>query len=174
MEKIASFEKVSRKVFFQEVIKLYGDNLKPDEERLEKIYDSIILPIRATRGSAGYDIFTPIEISLKPGEEVLIPTGIRVKMSEDYCLFIVPRSGLGSRFRFQLNNTVGIIDSDYYYSDNEGQILVPMINDSRREKILFLEAKTAFVQGIFLKYGITTDDETTLYRNGGFGSTSVN
>ncbi len=57
---------------------------------------------------------------MKPGETVKVPTGIRVEMEENWVLKCYPRSGLGFKYRLQLNNTVGIIDSDYFYSDNEG------------------------------------------------------
>ncbi len=50
----------------------------------------------------------------------MLPTGIRVRMQNGWVLQCFPRSGLGFKFRLQLNNTVGIIDSDYYGSDNEG------------------------------------------------------
>ncbi len=59
---------------------------------------------------------------LKPGETIKIPTGIRVKINDGWVLKLYPRSGLGFKFRVQMNNTVGIIDSDYYNSDNEGHI----------------------------------------------------
>ena len=57
-----------------------------------------------------------------------------------------------------MNNTVGIIDSDYYYSDNEGHIFVKITNDSNENKAVYISAGTAFVQGIFVEYGITIDD----------------
>ena len=79
-----------------------------------------------------------------------------------------PRSGLGFKYRLQLNNTVGIIDSDYYYSDNEGHIFSKITNDSNEEKT----AGEGFMQGIFVEYGITLDDDATEVRNGGFGSTT--
>ena len=82
------------------------------------------------------------------------------------------RSGLGFKFRLQLNNTVGIIDSDYYGSDNEGHIQVKLTNDSREGKTVEVEAGTGFSQGIFVEYGITVDDEADEVRNGGFGSTT--
>ncbi len=66
------------------------------------------------RGSAGYDFFSPVDFTLKPGETIKIPTGIRVFIEEDWVLNIFPRSGLGFKFRLQMNNTVGIIDSDYF------------------------------------------------------------
>lgn len=86
-------------------------------------------------------------------------------------LQLYPRSGLGFKYRLQLDNTVGIIDSDYYYSDNEGHIFAKITNDTRNNKEIYIPKGTAFMQGIFLKYGITIDDVTTDKRNGGFGST---
>ena len=138
----------------------------------EEVYDNLILPKRATKGSAGYDFFAPFDITLKPGETVKIPTGIRVYMEENYVLKLYPRSGLGFKYRLQLNNTVGIIDSDYYYSDNEGHIFAKITNDSNEGKVLTINKGTGFMQGIFVEYGITFDDDTTSIRNGGFGSTN--
>ena len=87
-------------------------------------------------------------------------------------LKIYPRSGLGFKFRLQLNNTVGIIDSDYFGSDNEGHIFIKITNDSNENKTLSLKAGEGFAQGIFLPFGITTDDDADGVRNGGFGSTT--
>lgn len=83
-----------------------------------------------------------------------------------------PRSGLGFKFRLQLNNTVGIIDSDYYNSDNEGHIFAKITNDTNEEKVIGLKSGEGFMQGIFVEYGITEDDDATGIRNGGFGSTT--
>ena len=127
---------------------------------------------RATRGSAGYDFFSPVDFTLKPGETIKIPTGIRVFIEEDWVLNIFPRSGLGFKFRLQMNNTVGIIDSDYFYSDNEGHIFVKLTNDSNEGKTVSVEQGTGMVQGIFMQYGVTIDDDVTEVRNGGFGSTT--
>lgn len=87
-------------------------------------------------------------------------------------LQLFPRSGLGFKYRMQLNNTVGIIDSDYFYSDNEGHIFAKITNDSNEGKALEVAAGSGFMQGIFLQYGITEDDEADGVRNGGFGSTT--
>ena len=72
----------------------------------------------------------------------------------------------------QLNNTVGIIDSDYYYSDNEGHIFIKITNDSKDGKTVTVKKGEGFAQGIFLEYGITEDDDVSEIRNGGFGSTT--
>lgn len=130
------------------------------------------LPRRATVGSAGYDFFSPIPLHLAPGETIKVPTGVRCRMENGWVLQIFPRSGLGFSYRLQLNNTVGIIDSDYYDSDNEGHIFIKITNDSNEGKVLDLPAGSAFAQGLFIPFGITDDDEVTAIRNGGLGSTS--
>ena len=60
-------------------------------------------------------------------------------MEPEWVLKCYPRSGLGFKYRLQLNNTVGIIDSDYYYSDNEGHIFAKITNDSNEDKTLSLK-----------------------------------
>lgn len=173
MNRIAKFEKVSKERFVTDWIDTFGDDTASETIRTaEEIYDNIKLPVRATTGSAGYDFFSPLSFTLRPGKTIKIPTGIRASMREDYVLACFPRSGLGFKFRLQLNNTVGIIDSDYYYSDNEGHIFFKITNDSNENKILVINAGDGIVQGIFFPYGITEDDNATGVRNGGFGSTN--
>jgi dUTP pyrophosphatase len=169
MRKIAKFYKVSEENFIEAYVDGFENQSK---EEAKKAYENLALPKRATKGSAGYDFYLPISISLKPGETIKIPTGIRAQMEEDWVLCLVPRSGLGFKYRLQLNNTVGVIDSDYFYSDNEGHIFAKITNDSNEGKELTLEAGQAFMQGIFLPYGLVEDDDVEEIRNGGFGSTS--
>ena len=169
MKKIAQFHKVS----FGQFLESWQDTFEDTpEEEVRQIFDSIELPKRATRGSAGYDFYSPLDFELKPGETIKIPTGIRVYMEESWVLNLFPRSGLGFKFRLQINNTVGIIDSDYFYSDNEGHIFVKLTNDSNEGKIVSVKAGTGIVQGIFMEYGVTIDDDAKEVRNGGFGSTT--
>ena len=168
-KRIAQFEKVSFGQFLEGYQDAFG---AAPETEIQEIYDRICLPRRATAGSAGYDFYTPVSITLAPEETVKIPTGIRVKMDLDWVLKCYPRSGLGFKYRLQLNNTVGIIDSDYYGSDNEGHIFAKITNDSKEGKTVELAAGTGFMQGIFVEYGITTDDDAEGIRNGGFGSTT--
>jgi dUTP pyrophosphatase len=141
-------------------------------ETIREIYEGIMLPKRATTGSAGYDFYSPLSFSLRPGEEIKIPTGIRVRIEEGWVLKCYPRSGLGFKYRLQMNNTVGIIDSDYYYSDNEGHIFCKLTNDSKEGKSVTIEKGMGFMQGIFVEYGITMDDDVETARNGGLGSTT--
>ena len=170
MLRIAEFEKVSRERFVEDYNRLYSYNEYYKDPA--RIYDSIRLPERATSGSAGYDFFLPEKepISLGTNESCIIPTGIRVKIEEGWMLAIFPRSGLGFKYEMQLANTVGIIDSDYYYADNEGHIMIKVVNRSQTER-LAVHDKTAFAQGIFIPYGITLSDKVNGVRTGGFGST---
>lgn len=169
MRRIAKFEKVS----FQQFMEDWKDTFQEkSEETIAGIYESIRLPRRATAGSAGYDFFVPTDIVLAPGETIKIPTGIRAQMEQEWVLKVYPRSGLGFKYRLQMNNTVGIIDSDYYYSDNEGHIFMKIMNDGREGKTVEIKAGEGFAQGIFLEYGITVDDDASEKRNGGFGSTT--
>lgn len=155
MKKIALFEKVSLSQFLSaESGADYGD---------------ILLPKRATSGSAGYDFFAPLDLTIEPNQTVKVATGIRVKIDEGWVLKIYPRSSLGFKYRLTLNNTVGIIDSDYYYADNEGHIFIKMTNLSNQT--ISIEKGKAFAQGVFVEYGITYDDDATSLRTGGFGST---
>lgn len=168
MQKIAKFHKVSIEQFTADWLDTFGG----EPEKAAEVYQTIILPKRATAGSAGYDFFSPLKVILEPGQTVKIPTGIRVEMEANWVLKCYPRSGLGFKYRLQLNNTVGIIDSDYFYSNNEGHIFSKITNDSNEGKAVEITAGTGFMQGIFVEYGITVDDDATEIRNGGFGSTT--
>ncbi len=167
MKGIAKFEKVSIRQFREAM-----SGLGIDDKKIDEIYSEIKLPRRATSGSAGYDFFSTLDFELAPGETVTVPTGIRARIDEGWVLCLYPRSGLGFKFRLQLNNTVGIIDSDYYNSDNEGHIFIKITNDTNTDKTVKINRGDGFVQGIFTHYGITVDDDADGVRNGGFGSTS--
>ena len=163
MQKIAQFMKVSRA------------RMKADWTFDSPCpWDDIVLPRRATVGSAGYDIFSPLDFSLAPGEIIDIPTGLRVKIEPGWVLTLYPRSGQGFKYRVQLYNSVGVIDSDYFGAANEGHIRIKIVNANGEGKVLNVKKGEAFAQGIFLPYGITVDDDASALRTGGFGSTTRN
>ena len=157
MEKIAKFYKVSKTEYLK--------------SGTEETYNGIILPNRATKGSAGYDFFAPETFSLLPKETVKIATGVRAEIKDGWVLMIFPRSGLGFKYRLTLDNTVGVIDSDYFNADNEGHIFIKMTNCG--DKPLTVEKGKAFAQGVFLPFGITVDDVSDKERTGGMGSTDA-
>lgn len=180
--RVAKFEKVSFDQYFKDYVNtfvdvknnfLYADEWLEDTEKyIKNIYDEIELPKRATVGSAGYDFFAPYNIEIKPYSYVTIPTGIRCRIDDEIFLALFPRSGQGFKTGVRLSNSTGIIDNDYYFSDNEGHIFVKLVNDSVLSKTLEIKQGEAFCQGIFIPFGVTYDDNATDIRNGGFGSTS--
>ena len=117
-------------------------------------YEDIILPKRSTKNSAGYDFYSLYDITIKPNERVVIPTGIKVCMNENEFLGIYIRSSLGFKYNIRMCNQVGIIDADYINNkDNEGHIFVCLQNESDKEVVI--KKGDRFAQGIFMSYLIT-------------------
>lgn len=167
MKRVANFEKVSFEQFKKDC---EANNLTFDsEEKFREIYEAIELPHRGTKFSAGYDFVSPLTRTLCAGDSIVVPTGIRCGINNDWVLMLYPRSGLGFKYHVGLANTVGVIDSDYYDSDNEGHIIVKLVNNGTKN--LLINKSDKIVQGVFVQYGITWDDNVETSRNGGFGST---
>lgn len=164
MNRVAIFSKVSFEEYLSACKQCYDD---VDEELVRKDWENIRCPERATGGSAGYDFFMPRPLNFYPMENKFFPTGIRCNIDPGWVLVCCPKSGLGNKFGMRLVNTMGVIDSDYYYSDNEGHIFAGV----KVGKQMSLNAGDKLMQGIFLPYGVTYDDDVQSVRNGGFGST---
>ena len=118
------------------------------------------------------DLYCAETMELHAGDFTLVPLGVSMQLPAGYEARTAPRSSTFRRWGILQANSVGVIDSDYARSDNEGHIFLRMTNDSREGKGLRIAAGTAFAQGIFLPFGITVDDEASAVRNGGFGSTT--
>lgn len=150
----------------------------------------IPLPVRATKGSAGYDFISPVDIKFsiknplhKKGKGIyyldrssviaIIPTGIRCKMPEGFVLTEVPRSGIGFKYGVSFLNTIGIIDSDYFNAKNEGHIMLALRFEGgmNKEKEFVIKKGERICQGIFIRHYITESDNITTIRSGGIGST---
>ena len=184
MNTVAKFEKVSYDQFKKDWLDTFYDvsetsiGVEEIENRIRRIYDNIKLPKRSTVSSAGYDFFAYDNITLKKGIGLVIPTGIRCRIDSGYSLDLYPRSGQGFKKKIRIANTVGIIDSDYYRSSNEGHIMVKLVyegfDDESDKYTTRIEDGKAFCQGILHEvFGATNDDEDSMaIRDGGFGSTS--
>lgn len=190
---IAKFEKVSLETWlktFEDAAKEGGKLSKEEYDSFTKMYDEIKLPERATSGSAGYDIFLPLDIPpVFPGYSLPVPTGLKCKIAPGWVMLIAPKSGLGMRYKMRLDNTIGVIDSDYYNCEsNEGHIIVSFSNELPpvtvtnpitqkpeipKELILQIPRGKAFVQALFVPFGIVEGDNNKGIRMGGFGSTNA-
>ncbi len=132
------------------------------------------MPTRKTKYSAGYDFCLPVDVEIAPGEQKLLPTGIKAYMLEDEFLGMHIRSSMAVKRHLQLVNNVGIIDSDYYNNpDNEGHIMVCLRNNG--DETIKLQKGECIAQGIFYKYLLADGDNYAdkASRAGGFGSTTV-
>ena len=139
---------------------------------VKKLCEGARMPLRATVGSAGADLFACMDedIVLAPGERRLIPTGIAIGIPDSGCAaFIFPRSSVSSRFGVSLANCVGVVDSDY-----RGEIKVPLINHSSEpytikdgDRIAQMDIMPVILPGF-----IPVDElDETVRGAGGFGST---
>jgi dUTP pyrophosphatase len=133
------------------------------------------LPDYGSIGSAGLDLRACIneEITIKPGETALIPTGFAMFLKNpDYAACILPRSGLGHKHGIVLGNLVGLIDSDY-----QGELMVSCWNRSSENftvNPLDRIAQMIIVPVMQANLNIVKDFEATDRGSGGFGSTGKN
>lgn len=142
-------------------------------EKVQNI-ESVKLPERSTRNSAGYDFTNPKRVEIPPyklgDNPTMVRTGVKVQMPENEFLMLVNRSSNPKKKKLVIPNSIGIIDADYYNNaDNEGECYFSFYNVSNETVVI--EAGEKLGQGIFIKYGITEDDNATGERVGGFGST---
>ena len=152
--------------------KISFEQFKKDIVEDKELYDAYELPKRKTKNSAGYDFSSLIEKNLKPGESVLIPTGVKCELNPDDVLLIIVRSSLGFKHNIRLVNQVGVIDADYYNNiDNEGHILIKLKNEGDHD--YKIEIGSAVAQGLIVQYNtIDDEEEVTTEREGGIGSTN--
>ena len=174
MNPIATFEKVSLAEYMRERLctidlSKRGMRMEEFEAMAKSEWEALELPTRSTQQAAGYDFHIPFDIALS-ANSVVVPTGIRCKMEPGWCLVLMPRSGLGFKYGMALENTLALIDADYYLSPNEGHI---MIKTHTRNKVASLKQGDRFVQGVLLPFGIATNGNTENERTCGIGSTGV-
>ena len=136
-----------------------------------KFYENIKIPERSTKNSAGYDFYLPYDVVIPKGKTVVLSTGIKACMNNDEFLMVVIRSSLGVKKGLKMANQVGIIDSDYYNNiDNEGHVWICLQNEGNKDYII--NVGDSFAQGIFTKYLLADDDNSSGVRVGGLGSTN--
>lgn len=141
--------------------------------KIKKLDKNAIIPTYGSEFSAGADLYalTGESIEIKPGETVLVHTGLAFEITPGYGGFIFARSGLASKKGLAPANKVGVVDSDY-----RGEVMVAIHNHS--EKTAVIENGERIAQMVFLPYAAanfieaeTLDD--TARGIGGFGSTGT-
>ena len=141
------------------------------KDECRKNEGTIKLPTRGTEHSAGYDFYSPVDVTIPPHEMVMIWTDVKASMYYDNVLLLLPRSSMGKQ-PCVLSNGTGVVDSDYYNNEsNDGNIGFRLLNmgDTPYE----IKVGDRIGQGIFVKYGTVKNDTTKTKRESGFGSTGV-
>lgn len=133
--------------------------------RFKKLTNEAILPERATKGSAGYDISASETVTIQPGEIKLVSTGLAVQMKQDDVMLLIDRSSNPRKRGLILSNSVGVIDHDYFPNEFKGMFT------NITDKPVTIEAGQRIMQAVFVKYGLVNDDNAAGQRTGGFGST---
>lgn len=128
-------------------------------------------PIYASEGASGFDVRAQIDhdIILKPGQRVLVPTGLAFAIPENYEIQVRPRSGLALKNAISMPNTPGTIDADY-----RGEVKVILINHGQEDFIIKDQERIAqFVLCPVVKaeFNWVEDLEESVRGAGGFGST---
>ena len=140
---------------------------------VEKAYENIKIPVRKTKYSAGYDICTPIDITIPSGQRRVIPTGIKAVFEDDemesWHLQMYVRSSVGIKDGVVLTNGTGVVDSDYFKAENDGDMMLALMNTS--DKLVKYKAGDRICQAVFMIHGLTSDDKAVGDRLGGVGST---
>ncbi len=140
-----------------------------------RIGNEIALPEYATDGSAGMDLRAALDETtiIKPGETILIPTGMAIYVEDpNMAAIVLPRSGLGHKHGIVLGNLVGLIDSDY-----QGQLFVSCWNrgsESFTIEIGDRVAQLVLVPVIQAQFEVVDDFDSTLRGVGGFGHSGKN
>lgn len=129
----------------------------------------LLLPKRATKGSAGYDLKYPYNRSviLNPGDNYIVDSFVKIILPDGYRADMFVRSSLGIKKNIVLSNGTGIIDSDF-----KDSIKIPLINIGTKEQYILSSADTRIAQIVISKHELTDDDDANEERTGGIGSTN--
>ena len=130
----------------------------------------IQLPKRQTEHSIAYDFYSPVDCTVEPMKSAMIWTDVKVFFQPDEALLINVRSSMGKQ-PIMIANTQGWIDSDYYGSDNDGNIGFRLFNlgDTPYQ----IKQGDRIGQGMFINYLVADNGNTDVKRVGGFGSTNI-
>lgn len=131
-------------------------------------------PNRGTAASAGIDFYVPEDfetVSLKPGESILIPSGIKVQVPRGYALIAFNKSGVAVKQGLSVGACC--VDEDY-----TGEVHLHMINTSNKDQVIATGQKLVQFILIPVSYIDVEEVEVLPERNtergsGGFGSTGL-
>ena len=139
---------------------------------VKRLDPSVPLPQYGKAGDAGADITTRVDVTIEPGERLLVPTGLSIALPFGYAAFVHPRSGLAIKHGVSMVNAPGTVDAGY-----RGELQVILINHDPREAISFKKGDRIaqlVIQRVeaaaFIEVDVLPGSERA---TGGFGSTGI-
>ena len=144
---------------------------EPVSKEFLKNSEYVIMPLRGTQYSAGYDFFLPCDVTIPAGDKVLVWSDIKAYMGRGEVFEIYPRSSIAIKKDIVITNVVGIIDSDYYSNPkNDGNIGLSLKNNGDEDQTF--KRGEAVAQGIFKSFLVSDNCNSDVERTGGIGSTT--
>lgn len=144
----------------------------PSRVLLQQLDPELPMPAYARPGDAGADLMTTVDVSIAPGERVLVPTGISIALPAGHVAFVHPRSGLAARHGLSVVNTPGTIDSGY-----RGEIKVLLINHDLHESVTLARgdriAQLVIQRYEHVEFVPVAELPASERGSGGYGSTGV-
>jgi len=139
--------------------------------KIKRIKDNAIIPSYSHDGDAGVDLYSTEDYDLKPGDRVLVSTGLQIAIPKGYEAQTRPKSGLALKHGISIANTPGTIDSGY-----RGEVGVIAINLGKEN--FKIEKGKKIAQMVFNKiekveFEEVSDLDSTKRGEGGFGSTGL-
>jgi dUTP pyrophosphatase len=130
------------------------------------------LPSAQHIGDAGLDLRAAIDATVKPGERVMVPTGVAVAIPDGHAGLVLPRSGLATARGLTLSNSPGLIDAGY-----RGEIVCAVVNLDRDEPVRIAKgnriAQLVIVASPEVKPTLAEQLPPSHRGTGGFGSTGT-
>lgn len=140
---------------------------------VKKLHRQAKLPVRAHEGDAGADLFSDVAVTLHPGEQVMVSTGIAVEIPHGFVGLVHPRSGLAANYGITVVNAPGTIDAAY-----RGEVKVILRNLNSWGEPVYLDRGSRIAQLVVQKVELpdfveASDLSETVRSAGGFGSTGI-
>ena len=136
--------------------------------RIKPVHFNFNKPTKGTEGAGAYDLYMPVSGSIPENGICKVGLGFAAEVPVDHVALILPRSGIGAKYGVELNNTCGVIDSDY-----RGEWIATLRTKTGEE--FFWKAGDRILQfvlvpAISVELEITDELSTTERGSGGFGS----
>ena len=81
---------------------------------IELCHPSAKIPTYAHETDGGADVYAVEDITLRPGEQTIVKTGLKIACPPGYAVLVHPRSGLSAKTKMRVCNSIGLIDSEKY------------------------------------------------------------